>query len=512
MSDVIDISSDSEDESSSRPASQLSNSYSFCNSNSSSDFVDLCDSDSDDAPARPVPSSSQTPMSDYVDLCSSSSDSDDEFPALGGPRFLQGIERWKRKRKPSTAGSSSGAYDVDSSEDEDESPRKIARKDSNLSGSSFPLYGEDSSEDEEDSPARVARKKAARKPRKTDEKKAAEKALKQQAAAQKKQEREDLKAAKAAEVAEAKEAKKLYRAVNKLVTDKKQTLVDMELIFPPVTAGSPLEALRDAFKDQVAPFGMRVTTSRRRRVLGYDVLSWRRVVRTEYKVEAREFHAVEPRIKMEGTHLVYLSVGELVRCIREEDGGKGVVRCVREAYGPEVQVFIMTDGLGAYYRRVGNSKSRIEGALAALQMAENVHLLHIDDAEDGATRLYDLSGDLGIKQHKLISRAHLPFCSNTSQGSGTTQWDTMVKMLDQVHRVTRAGAEGIVDEFQTLARLFEAYEQDPVGRDDLVKDCIVKSRVDGARNTRPLGKALSKRVGTVMYGKDPLKVVYKDKD
>ncbi|KAJ7639507.1 hypothetical protein FB45DRAFT_1024232 [Roridomyces roridus] len=436
-------------------------------------------------------------MSDYMDLCSDSDDSD-EFPALSDPRFLQGIERWKRKRiEPSTAGSSSGAYNVDSSEDEDESPRKIARKDSNLSGSSFPLYGEDSSEDEEDSPARVARK-----------------ALKQQAAAQKKQEREALKAVKAAEVAEAKEAKKLYRAVNKLVTDKKETLVDMELIFPPVTAGSPLEALRDAFKDQAAPFGMSVTTSRRRRVLGYDVLSWRRVVRTEYKVEAREFHAVEPRIKMEGTHLVYLSVGELVRCIREEEGGKGVVRCVREAYGPEVQVFIMADGLGAYYRRVGNSKSRIEGALAALQMAENVHLLHIDDAEDGATRLYDLSGDLGIKQYKLIRRAHLPFCSNTSQGSGTTQWDTMVKMLDQVHRVTRAGAEAIVDEFQTLARLFEAYEKEDsaAGRDDLLKDRVVKSRVDGVRNTRPLGKALSKRVGTVMHGKDPLKVVYKDKD
>ncbi|KAJ7633089.1 hypothetical protein FB45DRAFT_914347 [Roridomyces roridus] len=496
MADVIDITSDSDEDLYSRPTSQLS-----------SDFVDLCD-DSDDE--RPAPPSSQMTIHEPVDLCSS----DDESPAPSDPRFLQGVQQAKRKRGTiRKAGSSSANYDVDS--DEDESPKKMARNSGRSSS--------ESSEDEEHAPAKVARKKstgttkkAPRKPRQTEEEKAAAKTLKQQEAAQKKRDKETLKAAKAAKAAKEKEAKKQYKAVNKLVHNKKDTLASMEIIFPPVTGHPELQVLFEAFKEKVAEYKMTVSKSGRQKVQGYNVFSWRREETAEYDPVAREFHPVPSRMKVEGTYLVYMSADELVRCIREEDGVKNVVRRVREVCGPDrVQVFIMTHGLSAYYRRAGSgrlTKSQIEGHLAALQMAEHVHLLHIDKPEDAAARLYDLSADLGIKQHKLIQRSHLPFCSDTHQTTGATQKDTMVQMMRQVHRVTRDGAEGIVERHKTMARLYQAYERDPGQRDNVVKNCIVQHRVDGVASSREIGKALSRVVGTVLYGRDPLELAYKGTD
>lgn len=48
------------------------------------------------------------------------------------------------------------------------------------------------------------------------------------------------------------------------------------------------------------------------------------------------------------------------------------------------------------------TKGEIERALAALQMAEHVHLLYVDTVEAAVARLYDLSADLGIKPYKFV--------------------------------------------------------------------------------------------------------------
>ncbi|KAJ7723845.1 hypothetical protein DFH07DRAFT_946470 [Mycena maculata] len=482
-----------------------------------SDVIEISDSDDDACPPPPTSSqfSQRSFSSDLVDLCSS----DDELPAPGDPKFFRGLGQAKRKRSSLAAGSSksSGGYIGESSDEEDqyESPKKITRRAS--STSMKPTYGDASSEGEdEDSPPKKKKPnsssvKAPRKPHKTGEEKAAAKALKQQEAAEKKAQKAAEKAAKAEEAAIDKEAKKEYKSANKLVNDKKSTLKDMEIIFPPVSTPA-LQKLRQAFGEEVGQYKMTVSVSGRQSVPGYDVFSWRRNVTAEYDPIKREWQPVEPHTKFEETYLVYMPSDELARCIRDEDGVKNVVRSVRAKYG-RVQIFLMIDGLTAYLRRSGGiryTKEQIERKLSALQMAEHTHLLYVDKIEDAVARLYDLSADLGIKPHKLIERSHLPFCSNTRQTTGANLADTWQKMIKQVHRMTESGAQGIVEVFPTANMLFEAYEAaHPAARDGMVADCMIKHRVDGVANPRKVNGALSKVVGTVMFGEDPLTLAYK---
>ncbi|KAJ7133305.1 hypothetical protein C8R44DRAFT_772155 [Mycena epipterygia] len=459
----------------------------------SSPVIEISDSDDD---ARPLPPSSsqfsgKSFNTDVVDLCSS----DDELPAPGEPKFFRRAGQGKRKRGSISAASSRSpsvgypAY-VGESSDEEESPRKIARKKSSASTG-----------------------KAPRKTRKTDEEKAAAKELKQQVAAQKKAEKAAEKAAKAAEMAAEKESKKAYKAANKLVNDKKLTLKDMELVFPLALKDSPLFP---AFCDHVAQFSMEVSVSDKNILRGYDVFSWQRTMTKEYDSEAREWFTVETHVEVENTYLVYMTADILARCIRDEDGVKNVVRQVRKAVVADgrAQIFLMIFGLTAYLRRTGGiryTKGEIERALAALQMAEHVHLLYVDTVEAAVARLYDLSADLGIKPYKLVERSHLPFCADTRQPTGTSLRDTWEKMLEQVHRVTHAGALGIAETFPTANSLFEGYAEarDARARDLLVMNCTVGHRADGAARPRPIGQALSQVVGTVMYGTDPLQLANK---
>ncbi|KAJ6592431.1 hypothetical protein B0H19DRAFT_1087822 [Mycena capillaripes] len=461
----------------------------------SSDVIEISDSDDD---AHPLPPSSsqfsrKSFHGDLVDLASS----DDELPAPGDVIFSRGVREakvaGKRKRYSSPAASSRSssvdhtAYRAASS-DEEESPKKIPRK-SNANSSS----------------------KAPRRPRKTEEEKAAAKALKEKEAAQKKAQKAAEKAEKAAETARLKAEKKEYMAANKLVNDKKMTLEQMELVFPPALRDSDL--LRE-FRAHIAQFKMTVSVSDRNVVRGCDIFSWQRTMTKNYDAEARQWLPVPQHVRTESTYLVYMQADELARCIRDEDGVKHVVRRVREACGAKTQIFLMVVGLTAYLRRKGGiryTKGEIERALAALQMAEHTHLLYVDKVEDTVARLYDLSADLGIKPHKHIERSHLPFCSDIRQPTGTSLADTWVKMLEQVHRLTGPGARGIADEFPTAHSLFEAYEQAPDARarDGLVANCKISHRVDGVAKERLVNQALSQVVGTVMYSEDPLQLAYK---
>ncbi|KAJ7084580.1 hypothetical protein B0H15DRAFT_910856 [Mycena belliarum] len=463
-----------------------------------SKVIEISDSDSDADARAPPPSSSQFSgksfNSDFFDLCSS----DDELPAPGAPAFFGELGHAKRKRASTavttmSSRSSSIAYPVydGESSDEDESPRKVARKKSDVSMS-----------------------KAPRKGRKTEEDKAAAKELKEQAAAQKKAKKEaekvgkaSQKADKVAQAAREKEVKKRYKDANKLVNDKKTTLKDMFLIFPPALADSPLY---HAFVKEAEKYDMPVCVAERNFVPHYDVFSWQRTMRKKYDVAAREWQPMPAYERTEETFLIYMNAEELARCIRDEDGVKGVVRQVRAACGG--QIFLMVYGLKAYLKRKSAiyTMAQIERAVAALQMAERTHLLYVDTVDDAVERLYNLSADLGIKPYKLIERSHLPFCPVTRMPTGTGLADTWLKMLQQVHRVTKHGAQGITEAFPTAHALFEAYEDAPArARDDLLAGCTVSHRIDGVAKPRPLGAALSQVVGTVIYGTDPLQLAYK---
>ncbi|KAJ7193517.1 hypothetical protein GGX14DRAFT_701109 [Mycena pura] len=462
-------------------------------------------SDSDDDAQPPPPSSSQVSATsrysdnDVLDICSS----DEDLPAPGDPEFFRVLGDAKRRRHSSASASTRsscvdycGDGGLDSTDDEEASPKKVPRK------------------------SRASTSKSIRKPRKTEEEKAAEKEVKRQEAERKKVQKAAARAEKAAQTAAEKEAKKSHKDANKLVGDKKATLQDMEIILSPSFADSPLY---HAFCTRVAEYNMTVSVAPTRAVRGFDVFSWRSTMSKRYDPAARAWLPVAPYIKNEKTYLVYMTADKLVECLRDEDGAKNVVRRVRSVYdghpdGP-LQIFFMIEGLKAFLRRrsrIQYTKDDIERALAALQMAEGIHLLYVETVPDAVERLYDLSADLGIKPYKLVERSHLPFCADTHQSTGADLADTWTKMLAQVHRVTEAGAAGIAARFPTPRALFSAYEDvtdasadEWAARDAVVMNCTVSHRVDGTAKDRAVGPALSRVVGTVMWERDPLALAYR---
>jgi hypothetical protein len=163
--------------------------------------------------------------------------------------------------------------------------------------------------------------------------------------------------------------KKEYFAANKLVNDKKTTLADMELVFPPALADS---ALHLAFVAHVTQYAMRVSVAPRNVVRGYSVFAWKRTVRADYDSATREWKSVPQRVEEERAHLMYMSADELARCIQNEDCVKNVVRAVRAACGG--QIFLMVEGLGRYLKRkTGVRVSRPPHLCKTMLMKSAVH-------------------------------------------------------------------------------------------------------------------------------------------
>ncbi|CAK5271153.1 unnamed protein product [Mycena citricolor] len=396
-------------------------------------------SDSEDEYPHP-PSSSQPPTTGDVDCIDISSDSDDDLPATF-PMPVAGSS--KRKRTPVS------------------SPERRSLRSAPSSTSSVEFQNEQSgSEDDEESPRKKVKKSTTGKQRaspKSASQKEVERDHKKQAAEAKKAQKTAEKAEKAKKLAAEKATKKTFQSANKLVINKKNTLKNMELILSPSFQGT---VLADALRTRLEEFDMTVSFAASRIVRGHDVFKWRRMTTAEYDEEARQWMPSQECVKDERTCLIHLKADELVRHLKDEDGGTGVVKEVRAVCGNKSQVFIMVDGLKAYLRRksgIRMTKPEIERSLAALQMAENVHLLYVDTVSEAVERLYDLSADLGIKPYKLIERSHLPFCSDTRQATGTSLSDTWEKMLAQVHKVTPAAAKGIAVDFPSAHKLFSSY-------------------------------------------------------
>lgn len=114
--------------------------------------------------------------------------------------------------------------------------------------------------------------------------------------------------------------------------------------------------------------------------------------------------------------------------------------------------------------------------------------------------------------------------------SGTDDKDTYRKMLNQIPRLTDAGATGVIKLFPTLDSLFRGYEAcaDQAERNAMVysatvsgKDCwhlkscaefLSLSQVshtgDGKKSDRVLNNVLATRVAEVFWGREPEKIVY----
>ncbi|KAF7327374.1 ERCC4 domain-containing protein [Mycena kentingensis (nom. inval.)] len=452
--------------------------------------IDISDSEDD----APPPTSSQPASSDYDVVDITDSDDEDDLPSTlelyAAASQSRAKTKGKRKRDDD--------YESSESEVTLESPPKVQRKASNKGRS-----------------------------RKTAEEKAADAAEKQAEKENKKRLKEAEKAQKAKQAAAAKANKKTYMAVNKLVTDKKATLVDMHMCFPTIFAGAAHRPLYDAFTQHVADYRMNVSISSTRLVPGLDVFTWKRTKKADYDETGRHWIPRDPPYiaeESEPTVAVYLEASALAGMIRGNvpaaESARNVVENLRVAVdNPRVQIFFIVSGMTAFVRhkvsQAKQVKEEMERGVASIQMAHGIHFLYVDSQQDAVERLYDLSADLGIKPYKHIERSHLHFCSDTHQATGKDPKDTWLKMLEQVHRLTESGTEGIAADFATPRILMEAYADAKSQReiDGMVANCKVTRRVDGApRKNGTVGHALSTVIGTVFWERNPLAYATKASD
>nr|GAT52522.1 predicted protein [Mycena chlorophos] len=470
---------------------------------SSSIIIELSDSDSDASP----PTSSQVATS-VIDLL----DSDDEPP------------------RPSRSCSSLSQYHLreltDSDDDELPPTFTLSASQSHKAKSkrkrdSDSEYESSESEVLRESPPKIQRKAPTKGPGKTAEEKARDKEAKSSEKELQKQEKAAQKAAdkrhEDARKAAAKDYRKRHKEENKLVSDKKTTLKDMEIVFPVIFAEPGKRPLYDAFRDRVAEYHMTVSLAQAREVRGLDVFSWTRTKRSEYNIATREWDPVDEYVAKEATAAVYLEAARLVALLDEEKGSDVASQLHKAFLHDHLQIFFIVNGMGAFIREQGmravDVRDQVERAVASLQMAEGIHFLYTESIPDAVERLYDLSADLGIKPYKIIERSHLPFCSDTEQRSGTSLADTWLKMLTQVHRLTPSMAEGIVENFPTPRSLMEAFEQTQTQAeiDGMIAGLRVERNVDGTMRKRGNGidKGISSKVGTTLWGRDPLALVAK---
>ncbi|KAJ3867046.1 hypothetical protein EV359DRAFT_78929 [Lentinula novae-zelandiae] len=307
-----------------------------------------------------------------------------------------------------------------------------------------------------------------------------------------------------------KEDKALHRTVNQLLLNKKEALQYMTLILSKSFRKSYpdfarlLHAKLDGHKAGIRDDGPDLLP-------GYDTVRWQRLVFKEYDASVRAFKAVKPSYqKYEKFALMRLSIVQL-RNLVQKNGLVDLVQDFRQAHGLERKdhMYIMISGMGKLRTRNAGEWKKLEGALTSLQFQEDVYLACVENEQEAVDRLYNYSGDLGIREDKQVK-----FDRDVKVGKDPK--DTWTKMLSQIHRVTDSGAEGIVEQYPTMRSLLMAYEKNLLGGERLLTESKVNYRIDGqktieGRGHDKLGLALSRRVHTILCGTDHLALVVKDK-
>ncbi|KIK71135.1 hypothetical protein GYMLUDRAFT_235500 [Collybiopsis luxurians FD-317 M1] len=307
--------------------------------------------------------------------------------------------------------------------------------------------------------------------------------------------------------------KAAHKKANKVVLDKKVALKDMSLVLSNSWQSYP--EFNRLLQEKLGEFGATIKYGPSL-LPGYDTVRWERRIHREYT--SRKWLPVDPPyLKFERLALIRLAINQLRTLVNENKLGHFVGH-LRETHGlgPVDQVFIMVFGMGRLRKRNLQEWNKYEDALTSLQFREHTYHAYVEDDQEAVDRLYNYSGDLGIREEKLISRSYLPFCSNVKMEKGKDYQDIWTLMLGEIHRVTDSGAKGIVAEYPTMRTLRIAYDGQAQIAEKLLTECQVTYRTDGqktasSRGHDKLGQALSRRVHTVLCGEDYLELVVKDK-
>ncbi|KAF8710815.1 ERCC4 domain, partial [Rhizoctonia solani] len=301
---------------------------------------------------------------------------------------------------------------------------------------------------------------------------------------------------------------RLHREVNKLVTDKKSTLkyftVEISHTLEDHPFVSCLESKLIPYSCGTLFFGPPSRSE--------PLIRFRRQHVAKYDNKSKEWVPVTPYHALEDLYVLFLSADSLALAVLEETLTETLseLRSTHQLTAHS-QIFVMIDGLHAYYKRKGGRSKRnaIESALATLQASERCFIVQVEGASDAAQWLFNIIGDLGIRPYKRIRESFLPFCTDMHVRCGGSKADTYKKMLQQIRYITESAAGGIIEEAPTLRELFEGYAQEPDihARHERFKDITILNRKDGVAKSRILNRALSKKVHDVFWGEDPLTLV-----
>ncbi|TRM61097.1 hypothetical protein BD626DRAFT_502714 [Schizophyllum amplum] len=473
---VIDISdSDEEDLSLSQatapPSSQLS----------AGDVIDL--SDSDEVPASSSPPLARSPSlpQDVLDVESDSDGaiSDDEFPVPGSQQFTalttrpSGSRRTSGRRgddlKTRDSGSSAGSKrtrdfaDDSGSETDPPTPVKKPRR--------VPKVTEEQRRENE------TKKEAKRLERETTK-------LEKEAA---KREREEERARKKAAAATEKRIQSEFKSANKLVLDRKQTLAETTIVVSKSLQKAWFNVVTE-LSERVGEHGGKVDVEDDP-MSGYDTVRFRRHITKEYNVKESIWKPCDERDEWDQTAVLWLSAPKLA-----EHASNGTLVVLVDKFceslklrGIRRQAVILVHGM---VRLPSATRGAADRALLAVEMAHDAYHMYAERPAEVVQRLYDMACDVGHRIHKYLERSHLP-----------------------VHRLTKDHARAVVQAYPTMDSLYRAYEAEPQHGPHLLARLQVEFTADGRKRTREsFGPALSKRVHDVLYGEDPLKLVFKDND
>ncbi|QRW14737.1 DNA excision repair protein ERCC-4 [Ceratobasidium sp. AG-Ba] len=253
---------------------------------------------------------------------------------------------------------------------------------------------------------------------------------------------------------------RLYREVNKLVTDRKSTIKDFTVEISFSLQGSEFI---EPFVEKLTVYGGSTNFFEPPDGVQYLIRFRRRHI-AQYDSNLKEWIPVEAYTRLEDLYIIFLTPNELAQAVSEESL-PAIINALRKAYqlNSRSQIFLMIDGMNAYYKRKGNKKVKrdiVESSITLLQAVERCFVVHVDGPEDTAQWLFNVTSDLGIKPHKRIRDSFLPFCTDTKVKCGTSKTDTYKKMLQQIHGITESAADGVIQEVPTLRMLFEGYEEE----------------------------------------------------
>ncbi|CEL52395.1 hypothetical protein RSOLAG1IB_00936 [Rhizoctonia solani AG-1 IB] len=193
-----------------------------------------------------------------------------------------------------------------------------------------------------------------------------------------------------------KEQTRLQRDINKIVNDKKSTLKDFTVEVSRTFEDHPFI---DCLKTKLAVHGCSIMLFDPPS-LSEPLIRFRRQHIARYDNKLKEWIPVAHYHALEDLYVLLLSAATIALAVSEETLAEtlSVLRSTHRLTARS-QIFLMIDGLNAYYKHKRTPKVKrnaIETALAALQASEKCFIVQVEGSEDTAQWLFNITGDLGM--------------------------------------------------------------------------------------------------------------------